>query len=218
MSAMILSRNVSADAVREAVLDEQGRIKVLPASEWLAFPWEEVRLFMHLYPIYVLPTRELIDALRALIAPYSNVIEIGAGTGNIGRNLGIVMTDSYLQERIDIMAYYEAHGQPTIKYPEDVLPYDANKAVRRMRPDCVLGCYVTHYSAYGPGNSWGVDFKAILCNVRRLILVGNEKTHGANPLMKVYHKEIEMPDALLTRAGSGADNKIFVWGETGSIL
>lgn len=203
--------------VREAVLNPDGTIKVLPAGDWLSLPWEEVRLFMHEYPIYVLPTKELISDLRALSEGY-RTIEIGAGTGNIGRNLGIRMTDSYLQERLDIKAMYRIAGQPTIAYPKDVLKCDALSAVRILKPECVIGCYVTHWSLEGEGNSWGVKFDKLLPMVRRLILVGNDGTHGANPIMKYYHKEINNPGKILTRAGYGPDQKIYVWGEEGNIL
>ena len=85
-------------AVRKAVLDEDGHIRELPASEWQQFPWDDVRLFMHEYPVYGLPTTELLDVLEDLTADYRKVIEIGAGTGSIGRLLGIKMTDSYMQQ------------------------------------------------------------------------------------------------------------------------
>ena len=61
-----IPRDVDTHAVRQAVLDENGRIKELPAVEWLRFPWDELRMFMHEYPVYVLPTTELLDALEDL--------------------------------------------------------------------------------------------------------------------------------------------------------
>jgi len=212
-----IANKVPLDKLKAAVLDAKSRIKVLPATEWLSFSWDEIRLFMHEYPIYVLPTKELIDTLKTLIAPYRKTIEIGAGTGNIGRNLGIQMTDSYLQTRPDIKAYYALAGQPTITYPSDVMQAEAQVAIRILKPDCVLGCYVTHYSKEGEGNSWGVHFDQILPKVKRLILVGNEETHGANPIMKVYHKEVILPGKIITRAGYGNDNRIYVWGDLGNL-
>lgn len=193
-----------------------GTVKVTPASEWLAYPWGDVRLFMHEYPIYVLPTVELINDLKALSAGYKT-IEIGAGTGNIGRNLGIRMTDSYLQERPDIKAMYQIVGQPTISYPKDVLKCDALSAVRIFKPECVIGCYVTHWSLEGAGNSWGVKFDKLLPKIRRLILVGNDATHGANPIMGYFHKEINNPGKIITRAGADPGQKIYVWGELGNL-
>ena len=214
----VLKQGVTSDRVREAVLTDDGRIRVLPAATWLSFSWDEVRLFMHEYPIYVLPTEELISDLRALISPYKRTIEIGAGTGNVGRALGVRMTDSRLQERPEIKLYYAMAGQPTITYPSDVMKADALSAVRILKPDCVFGCYVTHYSEDGAGSSWGVKFDKILPKVRRLILVGNPQTHGANPIMKCYHKEIINPGKIITRSGAGPDNTIYVWGDLGNLL
>lgn len=211
MKMRIINNDICTEALKQAVLDDNGHIKVLPAAEWMSFGWDTVRLFMHEYPIYVLPTRELIDRLAELITPYKKPIEIGAGTGNIGRNLGITMTDSHLQERADIKKLYEIMKQPVIRYPCDVWRGNANLVVRVMKPDCVLGCYVTHYSEQGAGNSWGVDFTRIVPRVKCLILVGNKETHGENPIMELPHEEIELPAGLITRAGCGGNNRIYVW-------
>ncbi len=81
------------------MLDEDGHIRDLPASEWRKFEWDSVVKFMHNYPVYVLPTTEFLDVLDDLTADYEKTIEIGAGTGSIGRLLGIKMTDSHLPFR-----------------------------------------------------------------------------------------------------------------------
>lgn len=74
-------------------------------------PWDDVRSFKHEYPVYVLPTTELLDVLDDLIQDYDRVIEIGAGTGSIGRLLGIKMTDSYLQQDNEaVKKVYEVTG------------------------------------------------------------------------------------------------------------
>lgn len=57
---------VDTSAIRQAVLDEDGRIWELPAAEWGRFSWDEVRVFMHEYPVYVLPTTEMLDVLDDL--------------------------------------------------------------------------------------------------------------------------------------------------------
>ena len=125
--------------VRKAVLDEDGHIRELPASDWRQFPWDDVRLFMHEYPVYVLPTTELLDVLEDLTADYMKVIEIGAGTGSIGRLLGIKMTDSYMQQDNKVAKkLYELTRQPVIKYPHDVIKADALTAYRRFKPDCTI--------------------------------------------------------------------------------
>lgn len=118
----IIHNNLDLTALRKAVLDEEGHIRELPALEWRKFSWDEVRLFMHEYPVYVLPTTELLDVLEDLTADYRKIIEIGAGTGSIGRLLGIKMTDSYMQQDNNaVKMIYELTRQPVIRYPQDVI-------------------------------------------------------------------------------------------------
>ena len=159
-SIRIIGPEVSDEAVRLAVLDEDGHIRELPASEWRKFEWDSVVKFMHNYPVYVLPTTELLDVLDDPTVDYERTIEIGAGTGSIGRLLWIKMTDSHLQADKKVQLLYALQGQPDIKYPPDVVKLDALTACRRFKPDCVLGCYVTHLWREGisSGNMYGVDF------------------------------------------------------------
>lgn len=204
---------VGTEAIRRVVLDEKGFVKELPASEWRKFSWDEVRLFMHEYPIYVLPTTELLDMLEDLTDGL-RTIEIGAGTGNIGRHLGIKMTDSYLQQANKVVKMlYEKTQQPVIRYPQDVIKADALTAYRRFKPECILGCYVTHLYRDGmsTGNMYGVDFERLLPLVKRLILVGNKETHWENPIMNVGHMEIDLHGDLITRSADRLGDRIFVW-------
>ena len=96
-SIVRVAPQVDTSAIRQAVLDEDGHIRELPAAEWGKFSRDEVRVFMHEYPVYVLPTTELLDVLDDLTCDYKT-IEIGAWCGSIGRLLGIKMTDSYMQQ------------------------------------------------------------------------------------------------------------------------
>ena len=61
---------VDMTALREVVLDEDGHIRELSAAEWAKFPWDDVRTFMHEYPVSVLPTTELLDVLDDLTCDY----------------------------------------------------------------------------------------------------------------------------------------------------
>ena len=74
-----------------------GIIRPLPVAEVEKFGWEKIRLFMHVYGLYTLPTVELIDYLAGIVCG-KRAIEIGAGMGVIGRSLGIPITDSRMQE------------------------------------------------------------------------------------------------------------------------
>ena len=218
-----LSDKCDLSHIREAVMDsEKMKIKLLPSKKWLEFSWEEIRFLMHETATYVLPTTELLDFLSEEIEGYMTV-EIGAGNGFIGRNLHIPMTDS-MQQKYDkkTVELYRLLKQPLIRYPRDVIKMDALSAVRRFHPECVLACYVTHLYGTGgeTGNYKGVDFKRLLNQVKKLILVGNSATHRDNPLMDLPHREIYLP-GLITRGGisgdssiSGSDhflNKIFIW-------
>ena len=209
---------VDTNEIKRTVLDEGGWIKVLSYKEWMKFSWHEIRQFMHEYPIYVLPTEELIDKLKCLINGYKT-IEIGAGSGNIGKNLGIKMTDSYLQCRKDVKLVYELSGQPVIRYPSCVIKADAITAYQRFKPECIIGCYVTHKYAEGmrEGNMYGVDYERLIQSVKRLVLVGNYHIHSENPIMSLPHQEIELKDGLITRNDDRSADRIFVWDRVTSI-
>ena len=90
---------------------------------------------------------------------------------------------------------------------------DAVTSYRRFKPKCILGCYVTHRWRKGMrnGNMYGVDFERLLPLVKRLILVGNKRTHGENPIMALRHREIDLHGALITRSEDRASDGIFVW-------
>lgn len=213
MIATILNKTISTEAIRKVVMDGDN-MRCLPAKTWESFPFEEVRMLLHETGTYVIPTEELIDYLDAMLGSQS-CIEIGAGNGWIGRELDMTMTDSYMQrDNKLVVQYYKKIGQPTIKYPSDVLKMDALTAVRRFRPHTVLGCYVTHKwrNDTQDGNDWGVDFPRLLKSVQRLILVGNLDVHRNNPLMAMPHDEILL-DGLLTRAEDSTRNRIFIWNK-----
>jgi hypothetical protein len=210
VSQMKILDTVSTKEVRKVVMDGR-KMKVLPAQVWQSLPWEPVRLLLHQIGVYVIPTEELLDYLDELIGQ-EKTIEIGAGMGFIGRELDIPVTDS-CQQRDDkaTVKLYEVTGQPTIKYPADIIKAEALEAVRRFKPHTVLGCYITHKwrDDTQSGNFKGIDFEELYRRVHRIILVGNKVTHRDNPLMELPHQEIELP-GLLTRSDNSL-NRIFIW-------
>ena len=207
----IFSEKLSTADIRRKVMDGR-KMRVLPHAEWMKFSWPEVRTLLHETATYVVPTDELLDCLDDLIGN-EKAIEICAGNGYIGSNLGILMTDSY-QQQDDKMSVlmYDLMRQPRIKYPKSVMKLEASAAVRRIKPHTVLGCYATHKwrDDVMNGNDKGVDFEDIYSCVQRIILVGHKETHKYNPLMELPHKEIELP-GLLTRAADQSLNRIFIW-------
>ena len=207
----VVDKNTSTENIRKTVMDGR-EMKILPASVWESFSWSEVRMLLHETGVYVVPTEELIDYLDKQIGEHS-AIEICAGNGFIGRELGIPVTDSYQQQDdVATKMYYEAFGQPCIRYPKDVIKLEANKAVDRFRPHTVIACYATHKWRYDTmsGNDNGVDFQRLMRRIHRLILVGNTEVHKDNPLMSLPHEEVILP-GLITRSAHPETNRIFIW-------
>lgn len=197
--------------IRKTIMNGR-EMNILPAEVWESFSWAEVRLLLHETGTYVVPTEELIDYLDKLIGEES-CIEICAGNGFIGRELGIPVTDSYQQQDDpSTVLYYKMSNQPTIKYPKDVVKLEAVKAVDRYRPHTVLACYATHKWRYDTmsGNDKGVDFNKLIRKIKRLILVGNTEVHKDNPLMALPHEEVRLP-GLITRSAHPETNRIFIW-------
>src|SRR5262245_10991707 len=60
------------------VLDNRGRLRVMPAAYWATTTPAERALFGHRHGLYSFPTVELVDHLREVIAGRV-AIEIGAG-------------------------------------------------------------------------------------------------------------------------------------------
>ena len=123
-------------------------------------PYEELRLYCHFRGIYAVITSELCDWFLRNVN-LRDSIEIGAGNGTLGRDLGIRLTDNYNQTRNDVKSFYIAIGQPVIKYPRDVQKIDAIKAVRKYQPRVVIGSWITRkFNPNEPekgGNMYGVD-------------------------------------------------------------
>lgn len=207
----IIEKGTTTENIRRTVMEGR-EMRILPASVWESFSWSEVRLLLHETGTYVVPTEELIEFLDGLIGEES-AIEICAGNGFIGRELGIPVTDSYQQQDDPATSLlYSLAGQPTIKYPKDVVKLEANKAVDKFRPHTVIACYATHKWRYDTmsGNDKGVDFQKLLRKVKRLVLVGNTEVHKDNPLMDIPHEEIILP-GYITRSAHPETNRIFIW-------
>lgn len=193
-------------------LDSNGLPKVLPAKEYKELGVNGLLGFYILTSTYVLPTEELVDALDDIIGPDSNAIEICCGNGVIGRELCMTLTDSKIQQKDPIIReQYIRLGNPPVSYPEDVIEMEALEAAQHYKPDTVLACFGTHKWKYGMTNGfqYGVDYEELWKIVPRIILVGNDKVHGENPLMKKKHKEISRYGFLSRTQNS--TNKIYIW-------
>ena len=197
--------------------DKNGLFAPIPWSEIKDDTPDTLNVVMQANGLYTFPTQELIDFLRQEIdddpayEPHT-AIEICAGTGWIGRTLGIPITDSHMQERPDIRAAYIDQGSMPIIYPTDVEKLDALTAVRKYNPEYVIASYCTHLYGTGSlksGNSFGVDTRWIVQHCHRFYHIGNDDIHSRDPIMQRPHKRLQF-DWLVTR-GNSAHARIYVW-------
>lgn len=224
MKANRITFNQDALAYLQQAAYEGDRLKVLSAEFYRRFAQNDLSAFCHKNGLYCLPTLELLDQLNSLIMTYSparNAIEIGAGQGAIGRGLGIISTDSMQQADPQMAALYALIRQPPVSYGSNVNKVDANTAVSRIKPDVVIGAWVTHkFNEAEPereGNMWGIDEQAIVDQVRAYIVVGHDEVHARKPIMDLPHKTIKA-DYLFSRSLNTEGNSIFVWENNSRLL
>ena len=186
---------------------------VLPRTEDLRkFSTQEIVQFGHKHAMYTLPTVELIAWLQEEIQGLK-AIEIGAGVGIIGKELGIMCTDNLMQTRPEVKAYYNMMGQPTIKYGKHVEHCDVETAVKRFLPDVVIGSWITHkfVDLFIGGNEYGPDEQVILDHCKKYIMLGNMETHGMKPIMRKVSQVIEDCPFYVSRSVVPEKDAIFVW-------
>jgi hypothetical protein len=199
--------------ISSQMLDENGRLRVVPASVLAATTPQERVLFGLRNGLYSFPTEELCSFLREKIAGRP-AIEIGAGHGVLAAALGIPATDSRQQEEPAIKAHYARLGQAVVPYGSNVEALPAAKAVAKHRPAVVIACWVTH--RYNParhdagGNQDGVDEAAIITACDEYIVIGNERVHQHKPIWSLPH-ELHRPSWLFSRAVNGSPDFIAIW-------
>ncbi len=196
------------------VLDDNGRMRILPAAFWATTTAEERGLFGVRHGIYSFPTVELVERLKEIIAG-RDAIEIGAGNGVLAEALDIPATDSMEQRDPAMMLALVALGQPPVTYGPNVVECHASRAVRRYRPQVVIACWVTqdHDGTNwkpGEGKLDGVDEADILRHCETYVLIGNEHIHKDKRIWSRRHT-IEHPDYLYSRAMNGSRNFLAVW-------
>ncbi len=198
--------NMDITELEQSLFDAHGKLKLLPAAELMQFGFSKLRLFIHKHSIYQMPTVELIDILRGVIGDAS-CIEIGAGSGNVGRHLNIKMTDSHQQAKKIFKELYESINQPIIQYPRDVEKLTAKEAIKLYRPHTVLGCWVTHkYNArlhHLGGNIEGIEGADVMKRVKRFVFVGNTEIHKGWNFNQLGKVEIIQSNGIVSRAIQG---------------
>ena len=198
------------------LLDSSGQLRIVPAQFYANTTAEERALFGHRHGAYLLPTLELIEYLRKRIASRT-AIEIGAGNGVVAKALGIPATDSLQQAEPSIVRSYLLAGQVPVKYGVNVEKLDAISAIRKYRPQVVLGCWVTH--RYNPkqhgrgGNSDGIDELKLLSLCEEYIFIGAQLAHRSKPIMDLDHVT-ETPQGLYSRAVRANTDFVAIWRTT----
>jgi hypothetical protein len=197
------------------LLRPDGVMALLPSSAFDDLAADDLRLWCHKHGRYGIPTLELVGWLHDLIGE-RRAIEIGCGHGDLAHHLGIHATDSKVQTRPDVAAFYAATGQPTINYPAWVEEIDAVEAVRRYEPDFAIGSWLTHWidpalpPPVGGGSVYGLREEMILGLGATYVMLGNLAVHGHKPILSLPHEEHALP-FLRSRAFQPELDRVFVW-------
>lgn len=200
----------------DKILKPNGHLIAVPASVLKNIPHNDIRLWCHMNAVYGIPTTELISYVRQLFVG-RETIEIGAGDGVFGRELGIRSTDSYIQNSPEMRLLYQAMGQPVVTYGENVEQIDANNAVLKYKPEVVFASWVTQYVAPDEpagtaGCMAGVDEVEMLRHIKRYIIFGNKKVHQDKKIFKLPNlkiMELEDPN-FVSRAEFQDLNRLWV--------
>lgn len=199
--------------LRPEALDENGRIRILPAAFWDTTTVDERSMFGCQTGHYCFPTVELVAKLKELIAGRT-AIEVGSGNGVLAAALGIPATDNFQQRMPQYRLFYEATGQATVPYGDNVVDMHASRAVRHYKPDVVLGCWVTH--KFNPkrldkgGNEIGLDEADVMRHCHEYIMVGNMAVHKHSSLWDYPYRILDAP-YVRSRAFNGSPDFLAVF-------
>lgn len=220
-----------------------GRIYPIPYSYIQNDTLDTLNLVMQALGLYTFPTLELCEWLESQIddnpeyEPHS-AIEICAGTGWIGRQLRIPITDIKNMENPEVQKImFDSMSIPTI-YANDVETLEASEAVNKYKPDIVIGSYVTSkqlvdkidkrkamtlgvklpYGGVLEQNLMdlarkevkvGADVRGICRKVYKVILVCNMRTHKNESYISLPHQTLSFP-WLVTR-GDTSQARILIF-------
>lgn len=232
-----------AQTIIDALMGIDGKIYPIPYSHIKDDTLDTLNLVMQVLGLYTFPTLELCEWLSSQIddnpeyEPHS-AIEICAGKGWIGRQLGIPITDIKNMENPVVQSIMlKSLSIPTI-YDKDVEALEASEAVSNYKPEIVIGSYVTSkqlvdkvdkkkamtvsiklpYGGVLRQNLMdiarkevqvGVDVIGICRRVYKMILICNMRTHRNESYIKLPHKSYSFP-WLVTR-GDVSQARILVF-------
>lgn len=176
-----LADSTSIRDISPLLLDNNERLRVVPASILAETTAQERLLFGVRQGLYSFPTEELCDFLRGRIKG-KTAIEVGAGHGALAKALNISATDNRIQEDAAVKAHYQQIGQPAVPYGEHVERLDAVSAVQKHQSNVVIGFWVTHvFDESRPeagGNMFGIDEAKLISSCDEYIVIGNKHVHA----------------------------------------
>lgn len=201
--------------LEKILLDKEGCLRAVPYNDLEDVPQEHLSQFCAERGFYCIPTIELIHFLMKEINGKRNeTIEIGAGCGVIGKSLHIKSTDNYMQIMPKYKRHYEQLQQAIVPYGNNVERIDAIGAVKKYKPEIVIGAWCTH--KYNPqmhhleGNELGINEKEIVRRAKKYIHIGNEITHKNKPILDLPHRTIK-EEWILSRSQYKDNNIIWIW-------
>ena len=124
------------------LLDERGIIKLFPAEFYHSLDNTDLRVWCICRAIYLIPTIELIDWLKANFN-LDKAIEIGAGNNYLYHHLGIKGIDNYSEQIPAVKLVHEILKQPSTDPPPEVEKLDAIAAIEKYQPETVITSWMT---------------------------------------------------------------------------
>lgn len=145
-------------------------------------------------------------------------LEICAGHGTLGKELGIQSIDSQVMNRPEVAPIYDIPGLKRLNYPSYVENITVDKALKKYCPETIVGCWVTQLydKVHAPKQCsvFGVDELKMLetKGVKNYIHFGNELTHNKKRI-RSRAKYIFKAPWLYTRSCYPKGNEILVFTE-----
>lgn len=199
------------------LLDKDGYLKVMPNSYYDSVPHLHLVYWANSMGYYCLPTEELVVWLKEEIGERS-AIEICAGSGLLGKTLGVPRADWRIHKRFPMAKLQmdlQSGGMPYTVNAPDVEDMEATEAVMKYKPQVVFGGFITQRIYQGSskntmGSAYGVEEEKLIEYLETYIVIGTQKIHGAKKIEKYPHEVLKFP-WLRSRAINPNDNAIFIW-------
>lgn len=200
------------------LLTKERRIKLLSIEFYKELDREYLQIWAHKRARYLIPTIELVNWLKEKIGD-RKAIEIGSGNSDLSYYLGIQGTDSCIQQDDeDVRAYIALYNQPGTCPREDILKLEALEAIELLKPDVVIGAWITQYGnplEQGQGrNLYGVKENDLI-NQCEYIFLGNKVVHKAKDILSIEHEEYGLETGIYSRAIRPDGDVIWIWKKQG---